>query len=201
MKTDSHRKRPRKAKPAKGTLAIVGTLLVLSALLRISTEAGQVIASETAQQLPETTDVPANKDLARPEHLNVALAAIKEREARLVEREKEIAEREEAVNAAETAIEKELEKLEYAEQSLRKTISIASDAAENDVAQLTQVYSNMKPKQAAALFEQMDASFAAGFLARMPPDSAARVMAGLTPEKAYSVSVELAGRNTGIKLE
>ncbi len=53
----------------------------------------------------------------------------------------------------------------------------------------------MKPKRAAALFEQMDARFAAGFLARMRPDAAAAVMAGLSPEAAHMFSVVLAGRN------
>jgi len=193
-------KKPAKRTP-KGTLAIIGALLLLSAGLRLATEAGQVIASEGI--LPASPD-PAvanqTQDLARPDQMEVALAAIKKREARLMEREAEINERESSVEAAEQAIREEIEKLLETEQNLRKTISVAAEAAEPDIAQLTDVYANMKPKQAAALFEQMDSTFAAGFLARMTSDSAARIMAGMTPEKAYEISVKLAGRNADIPL-
>lgn len=198
--------RTRKTKSQKGTLAIVGILFLLSGVFRLATDAGQVIAQETAKppaQSATETEFSSleSMDLARPEHLMNALKAIREREARLAERETEMAERERSVESAENAIRAELKKLQHAEDSLRETLTLASEAAENDLAQLTSVYSNMKPKQAAALFEQMEASFAAGFLYRMPPDSAARVMAGMTPEKAYLVSVELAGRNADIPLE
>ena len=186
----------------KGTLAIIGTLLLLSAGVRLATEAGQVLASEgLAADTPAETLQVQSPDLARPENLTAALNAIKEREALLIQREAEISEREVVLAAAEDAIDAELAKLEQAEQSLRETISLAATAAENDLSQLTAVYASMKPKQAAALFEQMDSTFAAGFLSRMPSDSAARIMAGMTPEKAYEISVELAGRNADIPLQ
>lgn len=191
-----------KSKTRKGTLSIIGSLLVLSAAMRLVTEAGQVIAEEvkTAASI-ETSLQSSSLDLARPEHLTAALDAIKAREAKLAAREKEIEERETTLTAAEDAIDAELEKLEQAEHSLRETINLAAAAAEDDLTQLTSVYANMKPKQAAALFEHMDPGFAAGFLGRMPSDGAARIMAGMTPEKAYEISVELAGRNADIRLE
>lgn len=186
----------------KGTLAIIGTLLLLSAGVRLATEAGQVVASEgTAKDATAESLQMRSPDLARPDNLTAALNAIKEREAFLIQREAEIAEREVILSAAEDAIDAELAKLEQAEQNLRETISLAATASENDLSQLTAVYASMKPKQAAALFEQMDSTFAAGFLGRMASDNAARIMAGMTPEKAYEISVELAGRNADIPLE
>lgn len=184
----------------KSTLAIIGTLLLLSGVVRLATEAGQVIANESVPaEEPPFTDT--TSDLNRPQNLDALLAALKDREARLTEKEQDLAMRERTVEIAEAEIDRQLDALEEAEASLRDTITLASRAAEDDLVQLTSVYANMKPKQAAALFEQMDASFAAGFLARMPSDSAARVLAGMTPEKAYHVSVELAGRNADIPLE
>jgi len=201
-------KHPKSQKPKsqKGTLAVVGMLFLLSGVFRFATEAGQVFAQESLESPAEATadsefSTLESMDLARPKHLTHALKAIQNREARLLERENEMVERERTVEAAEDAIRAELQKLQHAEDSLRETLTLASEAAENDLTQLTNMYSNMKPKQAAALFEQMEASFAAGFLYRMPADSAARVMAGMTPQKAYVVSVELAGRNADIPLE
>ncbi|MCL3881833.1 hypothetical protein [Marivita sp. GX14005] len=201
--TNAPAKQPkRQPKPARGTLAIIGSLLLLSAILRMATEAGQVIASEALRPSElEGEPMSESPDLARPERLKAAFKAVQRREARVAERESELDQREKEIETAEISIREELGKLEQAEKSLRRTINAASEAAENDVAQLTDVYAKMKPKQAAALFEQMEASFAAGFLARMPPENAARIMAGLTPERAYLVSVELAGRNADIPLE
>ena len=182
------------------TLALIGTLLFLSAVFRVATDAGQLIANE-ALKSSEATETARVPDLNGPENLGELLAALKERETRLIAREQDIQMRERTVEVAEAAIDKQLAKLERAEQSLQNTITLASRASEDDLTQLTDVYANMKPKQAAALFEQMDAKFAAGFLARMPTDSAARVLAGMAPEKAYHISVELAGRNADIPLD
>lgn len=198
MRQNSQPPKRHRARGKHKTLAIIGTLLLFSAAVRLVTEAGQVIASEGA---PAQTVLTPSTDLARPESLTAALQAIKEREDRLMAREAEIDEREEILSAAELAIDAELEKLEQAETSLRQTISLAAAAAEDDLTQLTSVYANMKPKQAAALFEQMDPTFAAGFLGRMAPDNAARILTGMSPEKAYQISVELAGRNADIPLD
>ncbi|MCK0151831.1 hypothetical protein MWU54_17440 [Marivita sp. S6314] len=181
---------------------MIGTLLLLSAGLRIATDASAVIASEGLETSKHNlAELSPNTDLARPQDMEVVLEALKDRETQVSEREEQMALREKEIEQAERAIEAELEKLEQAEENLRRTITLASEAAEKDVAQLTSVYSDMKPKQAAALFEQMDPGFAAGFLARMPSDSAARIMAGMSPEQAYIVSIELAGRNADIPME
>ena len=44
---------------------------------------------------------------------------------------------------------------------------------------MTTVYENMKPADAARIFETMDVTFAAGLLARMRPDVAAEVLTGM----------------------
>ena len=128
-------------------------------------------------------------------------AMAEEREARVSVREAELEERLEALAFAETQITDQLQALTDAEERLRATIALADAAAETDLTQLTSVYENMKPKDAAALFEEMEANFAAGFLGLMRPDAAAAIMAGLTPEKAYEISVLFAGRNANVPTE
>ena len=91
------------------------------------------------------------------------------REKRLKQREEALEEKEKALEIAHGAIETRLAVLQQAEQDLRETLALANKAAETDLTRLTDVYQNMKPKDAAALFETMDPSFAAGFLSRMPP--------------------------------
>ena len=123
------------------------------------------------------------------------LTELLRREEAIERREKIVQDREKALEIADLAIAGRLITLREAEDALRATVAVADNAAEADLTRLTDVYQNMKPKDAAALFETMDPIFAAGFLSRMPPDTAAGVMAGLNPEAAYTISVVMAGRN------
>ena len=119
----------------------------------------------------------------------------------MAEREARLEARLQALALAETAIEEDLARLEQAEAELRATMAAADKAAEDDIGRLTAVYENMKPDEAAALFQLMEPSFAAGFLGRMRSDAAAAILAGLTPDLAYTISVVLAGRNADVPRE
>lgn len=184
----------------RGALLMVGSLLVLSAIVRLGAGSGAAIALEiqNARQNLEREE-PELQDIS-PE-LVTLLEKTREREIELEEREAAIEVRMQALTLVETAVAEDIARLEAAEQDLRQTISDANSAAENDIMRLTSVYENMKPDQAAALFEQMEPSFAAGFLGRMRADAAAAVLAGLDPELAYSISVVLAGRNADVPRE
>ncbi|MDE3123509.1 MAG: hypothetical protein KGK00_17185 [Paracoccaceae bacterium] len=121
--------------------------------------------------------------------------ALKAREARVAEQETALSDRSKALSRAKQDVEAKLAELKAADDRLSERLTLARGAAEGDVAKLTAMYAEMKPKMASAIFEKMAPDFAAGFLARMQPQAAALILAGLTPEKAYTVSVMLAGRN------
>ena len=96
---------------------------------------------------------------------------------------------------------KSKEMKDEAETELEATLALADGAAESDLAKLTRMYEVMKPKEAAALFTEMDPIFAAGFLGRMQPERAAAVLAGMEPKAAYTLSLILAGRNGAVPTE
>jgi len=123
------------------------------------------------------------------------LTAIQDREAQLDAREARLGDREQVLRVARLKIDEQLAALEMAEKKLSETMSIANKAAEEDIDRLTSVYAQMKPKEAAKIFETMDVNFAAGFLIRMAPDAAANIMTNLESDVAYSISVVMAGRN------
>ncbi|WP_050605125.1 MotE family protein [Ruegeria sp. 6PALISEP08] len=179
-----------------GVLAVISLLMIGSVAIRIGLEAGPALAKPAK---PETS----TSNPAAPEayDIQVLISTLLRREEKVKQREDALHEQEKAVEIASQAIETRLIALEEAEESLRATLAVAVNAAENDLTRLTDVYQTMKPKDAAALFETMDPTFAAGFLARMPPDSAAGILAGLSPEVAYTISVVMAGRNASAPLE
>lgn len=197
------RKQTSKRRNGRGSILIIASLLIGSGVLRLASEADIAIAKvSTALATPEesqTAPVAENAaPAAPPPDVGGLLAALQEREARITQKEAAIAERAKALEVADQEIAKRLEALSQAEQRLRATLALADGAAEDDLAQLTSVYENMKPKGAAALFEKMEPTFAAGFLGRMRPEAAAAIMAGLSPEVAYSISVIFAGRNATV---
>lgn len=197
-------KKARRAARSRGTLGILVLLLAASAFVRVLGSADMVMAEardalagheETAARAEPVRGTPA------PAELDAMLRAFEEREARIRSQEEQIEKRLKALQIADEKINERLAELKATEQELRSTLALASTAAEDDLARLTTVYENMKPKTAAALFEAMAPEFAAGFLGRMRPEAAAAVMAGMTPESAYSISAILAGRNADVPKE
>ncbi|MFC3612649.1 MotE family protein [Lutimaribacter marinistellae] len=177
-----------------GTLLAISLLMISSAAIRVALESGPAFAREAGS---EATELPTRADPGR-EDMHVLLQRLRAREAELRDRESNLTDRLKALEIADRAVERKLTALREAETALRETLATAQVAAEDDLVRLTDVYENMKPKEAAILFEEMDPAFAAGFLGRMQPESAAGVMAGLSPQAAYTISVILAGRNASV---
>ncbi len=178
-------------KIAPGALVILALLFASSGALRLGSDLGAALAA--ISDLP-TEGLPAEPTSC--EAPPAALAqALKAREDELTAREVMIEDRMAALDLAQAAIDKRLAELATAEDELKKTISVADGAAEQDLGTLTSVYEAMKPADAAKLFAAMAPEFAAGFLSRMQAASAAAILAGMTPEQAYSISVLIAGRN------
>lgn len=187
----SGRRRP----GGRGALVIVALILASSGALRVGSGVGEALA--LSPEAPDQNTAP----LACPEPPLALAEALSEREARVVAQEAAIAERLAALDLADQAISARMADLAAAEAELSKTLALADGAAEADLARLTEVYETMKPKDAAALFEAMDADFAAGFLGRMRPDAAAAILSGMSSERGYAVSVLLAGRNADVPKE
>ncbi|WP_227269025.1 MotE family protein [Roseobacter weihaiensis] len=184
----------------RGSILLISCLLLGSAAIRVGSEAGKAVATESpvpvamAENRPPTNlEEPVDRD-----GISEMLKAFQAREERIARLERQIEVRQKALEVADKEIEKRLSTLQQAEESLRSMLAIADTAAEDDLATLTSVYENMKPKDAAPLFEEMEPEFAAGFLGRMRPDAAAAIMAGLSPQAAYTISVILAGRNAQV---
>ena len=185
----------------RGTILLIASLFLASAGARLANSANEALPitnnmSEPAT-LPQSAPVEAGPPLTATSRSGMAdlLDELRQREAAVEARELELITREKTLVVAREEIERRLALLEETEKRLSATLSRADTAADEDVAQLTNVYENMKPKNAAALFEEMDPEFAAGFLGHMRADVAAEIMAGLTPQTAYTISVILAGRN------
>jgi len=173
-------------------LILVVMILVLSGVTRFGIITTQASAADAV--------LPANVQ-DQDTVFSELLADLQARERQLNARETAIEGRMLALKTAEQTITENLAALVAMEERLEQTLSIASQAATEDLSRLVDVYENMKPSDAAALFQAMPPDFAAGFISRMRSDGAAQVMAGLPPDFAYAISVIIAGRNSDLVLE
>jgi flagellar motility protein MotE (MotC chaperone) len=182
-------------RPIRSSLPVIILILTGSIALRLGNSDGLLFvtnAMAVGNTIAEETAAPLIDD---EETVGILLARLRAREQDLTRREEELDLRDKTLEKLSQEIGARLQELSAAEETLRQTMAIADSAAENDLENLTKVYENMKPKDAAVLFEAMEPSFAAGFLGRMQAASAAQILSGLSPEKAYAISLTLSGRN------
>jgi len=187
----------RKTRPNPRRLGVRPLILVVMILLLSGVTRFGII---TTQASAADAVLPANVQ-DQDTVFSELLADLQARERQLNARETAIEGRMLALKTAEQTITENLAALVAMEERLERTLSIASQAATEDLSRLVDVYENMKPSDAAALFQAMPPDFAAGFISRMRSDGAAQVMAGLPPDFAYAISVIIAGRNSDLVLE
>jgi flagellar motility protein MotE (MotC chaperone) len=121
---------------------------------------------------------------------------------KLAERKKQLDQREEDLNKLAAQIEKQkqevTQKLSQLEDVRNKISAALEERIKSDdskVDTLVQMYSNMKPQQAAKVFESLDEDLVIEILSRMKKKNAADILNLVKPEKAQV----LAERYTGYR--
>lgn len=145
--------------------------------------------SHAAEQAPAATTTAASTKVEDSDYL-----------FKLAERKKELDAREEDLNKKSTEIAKQKEeidqKLRELEQYRTKISSLLQERISSDsgkIDTLVQVYSNMKPSQAAKIFESMDEDLVIEILGRMKKKNAADIMNLVKAEKAQVFAERYAG--------
>lgn len=120
--------------------------------------------------------------------------------SKLNERKKELDAREEELNRMESEfatqkaeLEKRLKELEGTRKQISSVLEEKVQGDDKKVETLVQVYTNMKPQQAAKVFETMDEDLAIEILGRMKRKPAAEILNLVKAEKAQVLSEKYAG--------
>jgi flagellar motility protein MotE (MotC chaperone) len=135
----------------------------------------------------------AKPEIAKSVDESDFLFKLAERKKELDQREEDLNKKSEEIAKQKTEIETKLIQLEEfrAKISLLLKDRIASDSGKIDT--LVQVYSNMKPIQAAQVFEKMDEDLVIEILGRMKKKSAADILNLIKTEKAQVFAEKYAG--------
>jgi flagellar motility protein MotE (MotC chaperone) len=126
---------------------------------------------------------------------------LKQRKEELDMREKELSELEEELQKQKVELDKRIVQLEEMRNQIAQVLKDRVEVDQEKVTKLVDLYSNMKPKQAADVIGSINEDLAVEVLAKMKKKSAAEIMNLLPQEKARVLSEKYTGyrRNHGEK--
>lgn len=120
------------------------------------------------------------------------LRQLAERRDALADRDRAIGRREALLVAAEARINEKIARLKDLQAVLESLVEKHDAEQERKLTSLVKIYENMKPKEAARIFEEMDMETLLPVVERMKERKLAAIMAQLNPSKAKEMTVELA---------
>ena len=123
------------------------------------------------------------------------LQELAERREALDARAKEIDKRAIQLKIAETEIDKKLQQLKEYEQRLEKLINQYSQKEQENINGLVKLYTSMKPKDAARIFNTMDLEITVAILKEMKPSNSSSILSQMDSERAQAITAELIGNN------
>ncbi|MDP1910480.1 MAG: hypothetical protein Q8K85_19440 [Hyphomicrobium sp.] len=152
-------------------------------------------AKDAKKDEAATKDGEAKKPGADPTLLTQAeidlLQQLAERRERIENREQELGRRNAMLKAAETRIDQKIGELKALQTTIEGLIKKYDEQQEKKVAGLVKIYENMKPKQAAKIFEELEMDVLLMVAERINSRKLAPIMAAMNAEKAREVTVEL----------
>jgi flagellar motility protein MotE (MotC chaperone) len=122
------------------------------------------------------------------------LERLQERRAELEARAKEIEMRESLLKAAEKRLEGRFAELKDLEARLNNTLQQRDEAEAARFKNVVTMYENMKPKDAAKIFDRLDIKMLVEVAREINPRRMSDIMAQMSPDAAQQLTVELAAR-------
>ncbi len=151
----------------------------------------------------KTEKAAAGHGAANPDHGPEAKSAVpedlshfeklKQRKDELDMREKELSELEEELQKQKVELDKRIVQLEDMRNQIAQILKDRVDIDQEKVAKLVDLYSNMKPKQAADVIGTINEDLAVEVLAKMKKKNAAEIMNLLPADKARTLSEKYTG--------
>ena len=158
----------------------------------------QAAEAKPATAPPEAAPPPATTPAAEPAGMTQTeldvLQKLQERRGQIDGREKDVERREALLKAAEDQIDRKVAELKSLQHTIEGLLRQYNDQEDNKMRSLVKIYENMKPKEAAKIFEQLDMEILLEVVERMKEQKVAPILAEMDPAKARTVTAELAQR-------
>lgn len=122
------------------------------------------------------------------------LANLAQRRDQIEQRAREIDLRESLLAAAEKRLDDRIAEIKKLEASVKQIVQQYDKQEEQNLQGLVKVYENMKPKDAARIFEKLEPNVLLGVVERMKEAKLAALLAEMNPATAQDLTVRLATR-------
>ncbi len=174
-------------------LAVVAGLKLLGAFVAFSGAEAQSAISVTPAGLP--IDEPLESpEIAPAEVERRILERLAARRAELEQREREFELRESVIAAAEAKLAQQFEEFEKERAEIAALREERDAASAEEIEALVSAYERMKPREAAAIFNDLDATILLSVASQMRTQALAGVLAEMQPVKARALTVMMAER-------
>lgn len=158
-------------------------------------QTGQQAGQQTPARGSATVQSLAEKDPTTFTRAEIELLAnLAQRRDQIEQRGREIDLRESLLGAAEKRLDDRIAELKKLEASIRQIVQQYDKQEEQNLQGLVKVYENMKPKDAARIFEKLEPNILLGVVERMKEAKLAAVLADMAPATAQDLTVRLATR-------
>jgi flagellar motility protein MotE (MotC chaperone) len=139
---------------------------------------------------------PVPLDNGRPQSAaeRAVLERLQERRLELEKHARELEMRESLVKAAEKRIEARIGELKELEARINGAVKKKEEAEIARLKNLVTMYENMKPKEAARVFERMDVTVLLEIASQINPRRMSEILAQMSPDAAEKLTVALASR-------
>jgi len=137
---------------------------------------------------------PPNDPFAYSDEEMAVLQSLATRRGELDAREAQIAEREALLAAAEKRMDEKTAELKALQDSIQGLVGQHDEQEREKFKSLVKIYENMKPKDAAKIFEELEMDVLLEVVGRMREQKVAPILAQMQPTKAKDVTFELAQR-------
>lgn len=122
------------------------------------------------------------------------LQRLAERREVVERREREMQQKESLVQAAEQRLDQKIAKLQEIEKQL-ENLAVQYDAKKkSEIEQLVRIYTAMKPKDAARIFDDLEMTILVAVVTNMKEAKVAPILSAMTAEKARALTEEMSSR-------
>lgn len=178
-----------------GALAVVGVaklgIAVASGPESVPTATDGLFLSPAIAAEPEVKDDAAEQQTTEPVACLMPeemLQVIQTERAFLDQQREDMAKRQAEIDLASEKLKLEQARLDELKGALEGLLAKAENAQTDDVRRLVALYSNMKPKDAANIMNDLDIEVSVMVLGTMNERTAAPILAGLNPVRARAIS-------------
>jgi flagellar motility protein MotE (MotC chaperone) len=122
------------------------------------------------------------------------LQRLSERREVIERRERELQQKESLVKAAEQRLDQKISQMQEIEKQLQGLVQQYDAKKKTEIEQLVKIYTAMKPKDAARIFDQLDMTILVSVVTSMKENKVAPILSLMDAEKARQLTEELSTR-------